>query len=183
MPQIVCEITTLDLSYVVWVKSTLEISQNFAAFSEYMNFTSNLYCAIPLPLWSETTTKNGGHRKCFLVQYFYRPWDTFMEFVSKQKYVCTVQVFWKGHKNLTLLSKCQKRWEIFSNCVVWQNLHLKIFVHNDVQIQLFTCWNFFTKYLLPIEFLIASDYLIVLKVSDKNAFMFIINLVFLTKHC
>ena len=39
MPQIVCEITTLDLSYVVWVKSTLEISQNFAAFSEYMNFT------------------------------------------------------------------------------------------------------------------------------------------------
>ena len=160
-------------NYNLFSKNNLENTLN----------TLNLYCAIPLPLWSETTTKNGGRRKCFLVQYFYRPWDTFMEFVSKQKYVCTVQVFWKGHKNLTLLSKCQKRWEIFSNCVVWQNLHLKIFVHNDVQIQLFTCWNFFTKYLLPIEFLIASDYLIVLKVSDKNAFMFIINLVFLTKHC
>ena len=30
----------LDLSYVVPVKSTVEISQNFVAFSEYMNFTS-----------------------------------------------------------------------------------------------------------------------------------------------
>ena len=28
----------LDLSYVVTVKSTVEISQNFVAFSEYMNF-------------------------------------------------------------------------------------------------------------------------------------------------
>ena len=34
-----CDITTLDLSYVVTVKSTVEISQNFVAFSEYMNFT------------------------------------------------------------------------------------------------------------------------------------------------
>ena len=32
-----CEI---DLSYVVTVKSTLEISQNFVAFSEYLNFTN-----------------------------------------------------------------------------------------------------------------------------------------------
>ena len=28
----------LDLSYVVKVKSTVEISQNFVAFSEYVNF-------------------------------------------------------------------------------------------------------------------------------------------------
>ena len=35
-----CEISTGDLSYVVKVKSTLEISQNFVAFSEYMNFTT-----------------------------------------------------------------------------------------------------------------------------------------------
>ena len=28
-----------DLSYVVPVKSTVEISQNFVVFSEYMNFT------------------------------------------------------------------------------------------------------------------------------------------------
>ena len=34
-----CEISTLDLSYVVTVKYTVEISQNFVAFSEYMNFT------------------------------------------------------------------------------------------------------------------------------------------------
>ena len=33
-----CEISTVDLSYVVSVKSTVEISQNFVAFSEYMNF-------------------------------------------------------------------------------------------------------------------------------------------------
>ena len=33
-----CEISTVDLSYVVPVKSTVEILQNFVAFSEYMNF-------------------------------------------------------------------------------------------------------------------------------------------------
>ena len=32
------EISTIDLSYVVTVKSTVEILQNFVAFSEYMNF-------------------------------------------------------------------------------------------------------------------------------------------------
>ena len=34
-----CEISILLLSYVVPVKSKVEISQNFADFSEYMNFT------------------------------------------------------------------------------------------------------------------------------------------------
>ena len=33
-----CEISTLLFSYVVPVKSNVEISQNFVAFSEYMNF-------------------------------------------------------------------------------------------------------------------------------------------------
>ena len=33
-----CEISTVDLSFVVMVKSSVEISQNFVAFSEYMNF-------------------------------------------------------------------------------------------------------------------------------------------------
>ena len=33
-----CEISTLLLSYVVPVKIKVEISQNFAAFSEYMKF-------------------------------------------------------------------------------------------------------------------------------------------------
>ena len=36
-----CEISTLDLSTVVTVKSTVKIiSQNLVAFSEYMNFTT-----------------------------------------------------------------------------------------------------------------------------------------------
>ena len=40
-----CEISTIDLSYVVLVKSTaVEILQNFVAFSEYMNFTVNKNC-------------------------------------------------------------------------------------------------------------------------------------------
>ena len=36
------EISTLLLSYVVTVKRKMEISQNFVAFSEYMNFTENI---------------------------------------------------------------------------------------------------------------------------------------------
>ena len=32
------KISTVDLFYVVTVRSTVEISQNFVAFSEYMNF-------------------------------------------------------------------------------------------------------------------------------------------------
>ena len=36
----VCEISTLLLSYVVPVKSKVEILQNFEAFSECMNFTT-----------------------------------------------------------------------------------------------------------------------------------------------
>ena len=33
-----CKISTVDLSYVVMVKSTVKISQNFVVFSEFMNF-------------------------------------------------------------------------------------------------------------------------------------------------
>ena len=36
-----CEISTLLWSYVVLVKSKVEILQNFVSFSEYMNFTQN----------------------------------------------------------------------------------------------------------------------------------------------
>ena len=35
-----CEISTVDLSYVVPVKCQVEILQNFVAFSEYMNFNT-----------------------------------------------------------------------------------------------------------------------------------------------
>ena len=34
-----CEISTVNLSYVVMVKSTVDILQKCVAFSEYMNFT------------------------------------------------------------------------------------------------------------------------------------------------
>ena len=46
-----CENSTVDLSYVVPVKSTVEISQNFVAFSEYMKvivfkvFSLLIYCS------------------------------------------------------------------------------------------------------------------------------------------
>ena len=33
-----CKLSTVDLSYVVPVKSTADILQKFMAFSEYMNF-------------------------------------------------------------------------------------------------------------------------------------------------
>ena len=44
-----CKIFTVDLSYVVMVKSTVEILQNFVAFSEYINFTNPHY-----PIIAET---------------------------------------------------------------------------------------------------------------------------------
>ena len=37
-----CKISTLLLSYVVPVKSKVEILQNFEAFSEYINFKTSL---------------------------------------------------------------------------------------------------------------------------------------------
>ena len=41
-----CEIFTLLLSYVVPVKIKVKISQNFMAFSEYMNFTISFHPGI-----------------------------------------------------------------------------------------------------------------------------------------
>ena len=53
-----CEISTIDLSYVVPVKSTVEISQNFVVFSEYMNFKClvinlHMIAVIHEPLYSQ----------------------------------------------------------------------------------------------------------------------------------
>ena len=46
-----CKISILLLSYVVPVKSETKISQNFVAFSEYMNFNSaTIYEVLPLSL-------------------------------------------------------------------------------------------------------------------------------------
>ena len=36
-----CKISTVGMFYVVTVKSTVEISQNCVAFSEYMNFITD----------------------------------------------------------------------------------------------------------------------------------------------
>ena len=36
------EISTIDFSYVVTVKSKVEISQNFVAFSAYINFSNKI---------------------------------------------------------------------------------------------------------------------------------------------
>ena len=42
-----CEISTVDLSYVVTVKYTVEMLQNFVAFSEYMNISSRFWPLAP----------------------------------------------------------------------------------------------------------------------------------------
>ena len=46
-----CEISTVDLSYIVAVKSTVDISKKIVAFSENMNFNkakeqTRAYCSI-----------------------------------------------------------------------------------------------------------------------------------------
>ena len=43
-----CKISTLGLSYVVTVKSMVEILQNVATFSEYMNFNTAVTQDIPI---------------------------------------------------------------------------------------------------------------------------------------
>ena len=37
-----CEISTVDLTITTYDKSTMEISQNFVVFSEYMNFKTKI---------------------------------------------------------------------------------------------------------------------------------------------
>ena len=59
-----CEISTVDLSYVVPVKSTVEILQNFVAFSEYMNFNVIVLTKISMKfLISALASKSGQIKK------------------------------------------------------------------------------------------------------------------------
>ena len=51
-----CEISTLILSYVVPVKSKVEILQNFVAFSEYMNFSSSVLHTLKQPKMQQIFT-------------------------------------------------------------------------------------------------------------------------------
>ena len=69
-----CEISTLDLSmevdlhdlsYVVTVKSTVEISQNFVAFSEYINFIK-LYIFLKSKILLNETKEILKHSQCFV---------------------------------------------------------------------------------------------------------------------
>ena len=54
-----CEIFTLLLSYVVPVKSKMKISQNFVAFSEYMNFTILFRMQSYWKFWMKPTRRPG----------------------------------------------------------------------------------------------------------------------------
>ena len=46
----VCKISTVDLSYVVTVKSTVEISQNFVVFLQYINFHKLSFLCLQLSI-------------------------------------------------------------------------------------------------------------------------------------
>ena len=60
-----CKIFTLLLSYVVPVKSKVKISQNFVAFSEYMNFISNFHIKmIKSVLYCLNSFKNSMRKIC-----------------------------------------------------------------------------------------------------------------------
>ena len=53
-----CKISTIDLSYVVTVKSMVEVSQNFVDFSEYMNFNIPWFHILSKQASPELATKN-----------------------------------------------------------------------------------------------------------------------------
>ena len=65
-----CEISTLLFSYVVPVKSKVEISQIFVAFSEYMNFKKVECNAASKSLWTQCggikTHLSMGERRPYL---------------------------------------------------------------------------------------------------------------------
>ena len=48
-----CEISTADLTVTTYEKSTVEISQSFVAFSEYLNFTVDINFTVDLVLTIE----------------------------------------------------------------------------------------------------------------------------------
>ena len=63
-----CKISTLGLSHVVPIKSKVEISQNFVAFLEYMNFSN--VAVIICPSWLTEFTNSGKHLQNFIVMHF-----------------------------------------------------------------------------------------------------------------
>ena len=65
-----CEISTLLLSYVVPVKSKVEISQNFMAFLEYINFKSNplSFLQVPIDSMLSSAQSPGSEKSCNSVE-------------------------------------------------------------------------------------------------------------------
>ena len=68
-----CEITTLDLSYVVMVKPTVEILQNFVVFSECMNFHKlNVTCiTFPADLLNSNKISSLSEAHCPGVNFYF----------------------------------------------------------------------------------------------------------------
>ena len=67
-----CEISTLFLSYVVQIKSKVEISQNFVAFSECMNFTRA--CSPPCKHSTKKSNSQASAVLYFFAYYYQTPW-------------------------------------------------------------------------------------------------------------
>ena len=65
-----CEIFTLLLSYVGPVKSKVKISQNFVAFSEYMNFNLRYF------LGKEELVSNSAYLKLLAQRILEFLWDS-----------------------------------------------------------------------------------------------------------
>ena len=61
-----CKMSIVDLSYVVSVKSAVEISQNFVAFSEYMNFNPFHICQV---FWKKVNICVKWYYHCIISPY------------------------------------------------------------------------------------------------------------------
>ena len=93
-----CEISTVDLSYVVAVKSTVEISQNFVAFSEYyMNFKNVTH--------EDSNLQWENHGKGFHQNIFSRDPGS----------ICFFEIFLTFHHRVEFLNHLKVRdWKIFA---------------------------------------------------------------------
>ena len=109
-----CEISTVDLSYLVAVKSTGEILQNFVAFSEYMNFKSwiiimiqKTFIKVSIPLRKRNACELGrechrisNHSTQLLFLLNKNILGVLWKYYDSDHWVFKVQLFWEGHKNL-----------------------------------------------------------------------------------
>ena len=68
-----CEISTVDLSYRVLVKSTVEISQNFVAFSEHMNFKIFLIFSQFIYFTGNSEFRYVNAFKIYVIYFYYNP--------------------------------------------------------------------------------------------------------------